>query len=411
MRTRAVLSLVVGVVVGCTPDSPATPNGPSLAVGRAEGKYVVVVHDGTDPSTVAHSHGVSPIYTYTRALVGFAGPLTEGQRAALARDSRVRTLSVDGQASLIDPAAGGQFQGFVVREPVPQLLTWNMQRVGVDVSPTAAVDGIDGEIDADIGIIDTGIDIGHPELNLAGGARFVAGRGDDYSDCYGHGTHVAGMAAARDNGRGIVGVAPGARLWSLRVFQCGGLTWWSDVAAALDWSLDPAHKMDVVNLSLGGGGRDDGSCATTTHVLHVAICRTVAGGVTVVVAAGNSARDASLDIPAAYDDVITVSATDSLDRLASFSNFGADVDLAAPGRRILATYIDGQYVHLSGTSMASPHVAGAAALLITSSNRRLSPADVRATLIRNASGVGATIGMGVPIRSCTWADSSDDAVA
>jgi subtilisin len=387
MRTRAVLSLAAVVLAACSPDSVTTPNDPSFVATRAEGKFVVILQDGADPSAVARSHGVSPVYTYTRALVGFAGPLTEAQRATLARDGRVRVVSADGQASLIAPTEGGQFQGFVVPEPVPQLLTWNMERVGVDVSPTAAVDGIDAELDADIGIIDTGIDLGHPELNVVGGARFVAGPGSDFSDCYGHGTHVAGIAAARDNGRGVVGVAPGARLWSLRVFQCGGLTFWSDVAAALDWSLDPAHKMDVVNLSLGGGGRDDGSCATTTHVLHMAICRTVAANVTVVVAAGNNARDASLDIPAAYDEVITVSATDSLDALASFSNFGADVDLAAPGRRILATYIDGQYVRLSGTSMASPHVAGAAALLIASSKRSLSPADVRATLIRNSNGV------------------------
>lgn len=388
MRTRVMLALVVVIVAtACSPDSPIMPNDPSLAAARGEGgKYVVIVQDGIDPGAVARAHGVTPIYTYTRALVGFAGPLTEGQRSALARDGRVRAVSVDGQASLIAPAEGGQFQGFVVPEPVPQLLTWNMRRVGVDVSDAAAVDGIDDEVDADIGIIDTGIDLGHPELNVVGGARFVNGPGDDFSDCYGHGTHVAGIAAARDNGRGIVGVAPGARLWSLRVFQCGGLTFWSDVAAALDWSLDPAHKMDVVNLSLGGGGRDDGSCATTTHVLHMAICRTVAAGVTVVVAAGNNARDASLDIPAAYDEVITVSASDSTDALASFSNFGADVDLAAPGRRILATYIDGQYVRLSGTSMASPHVAGAAALLIASSRRTLTPADVRSALIRSSNG-------------------------
>ena len=132
--------------------------------------------------------------------------------------------------------------------------------------------------------------------------------------------------------------------------------------------------------------RDDGSCAATTHILHIAICRTVAAGVTVVVAASNDGRDAALSIPAAYDEVITVSATDSLDRLTSFSNFGADVDIAAPGNRILATYLDGQYVRLSGTSMASPHVAGAAALLIASSSRALSPAQVRAALIRNAKG-------------------------
>jgi subtilisin len=387
-RTLPILAALVAAAA-CSPDAggPVPPTGPSLAAtAGAQGKYIAVLQDGANPAAVARSHGVSPVYIYTRALVGFAGPLTEGQRAELARDPQVRFVSADQSASLIAPMEGGQFQGFVVPEPIPQLVTWNMQRVGVDVSPTAAVDGQDAEIDADIGIIDTGIDLTHPELNVVGGARFANGPGSDFSDCYGHGTHVAGIAAARDNGRGVVGVAPGARLWSLRVFQCGGVTFWSDVAAALDWSLDPAHKMDVVNLSLGGGGRDDGSCATTTHVLHMAICRTVAAGVTVVVAAGNNARDASLDIPAAYDEVITVSATDSTDALTSFSNFGADVDLAAPGRRILATYIDGQYVRLSGTSMASPHVAGAAALLIASSSRKLSPEQVKQTLIRNAKG-------------------------
>jgi subtilisin len=225
----------------------------------------------------------------------------------------------------------------------------------------------------------------HPELNVTGGERFVNGPGDDFSDCYGHGTHVAGIAAARDNSRGVVGVAPGARLWALRVFQCGGVAFFSDIIAALDWSV--ANGMEVVNVSLGGGGSDDGNCGLTNNdAFHLAVCRTVAAGVTVVVAAGNSAQDASLHTPAAYDEVITVSATDSTDALTSFSNFGPDVDLAAPGRRILSTDIDGQYVRLSGTSMASPHVAGAAALLIVSSTRKLSPATVKATLIRNAQG-------------------------
>jgi subtilisin family serine protease len=392
MRTRRFVlapAPVLALLAACSPDAGVltNPTGPSAAAtAPGSGTYIVVVQDGARPAAVARSHGITPIYTYTLALNGFAGPLTEGQRADLARDPQVRLISADQTAALIEPVNGGQFQCCVVAEPVPQLVTWNMIRVGVDASATAAVDGIDTDLDVDIGIIDTGIDPTHAEfVPLAGGKRFVKGPGDDFSDCYGHGTHVAGIAAARDNARGVVGVAPGARLWSLRVFQCGGVAFFSDIIASLDWSV--ANGMEVVNMSLGGGGRDDGNCGFTNgDVFHQAVCRTVAAGVTVVVAAGNSAADAAFTTPAAYDEVITVSATDSTDALASFSNFGADVDLAAPGRRVLSTYIDGQYVHLSGTSMASPHVAGAAALLIASSRQRLSPAQVKQTLIRNAKG-------------------------
>lgn len=205
------------------------------------------------------------------------------------------------------------------------------------------------------------------------------------------------IAAARDNSRGVVGVAPGARLWALRVFQCGGLTFFSDIIAAMDWSIDEGMK--VLNMSLSGGGRDDGNCGFSNgDVFHQAVCRTVAAGITIVVAAGNSSRDAALERPASYDEVITVSASDSTDALASFSNFGADIDLAAPGVRILNTYIDGQYVRLSGTSMASPHVAGAAALLIAASRRTLSPAQVKEALIRNARGTVRNDRDGTPDR-------------
>jgi subtilisin family serine protease len=393
MHARSVLtsSAALLLLTACSPNSDTiSPAGPSFAAtSPGNTKFIVVIADDASPAAVAQSHGITPLYVYERALNGFAGPLTQGQRADLARDTRVRSINTDRTASLIEPVNGGQFQCCVVAEPIPQLLTWNMIRVGVDASATAAVDGRDADLDVDIGIIDTGIDPTHAEfIPLAGGRRFVNGPGDDFSDCFGHGTHVAGIAAARDNARGVVGVAPGARLWSLRVFQCGGVAFFSDIIASLDWSI--ANGMEVVNMSLSGGGRDDGNCGFTNgDVFHQAVCRTVAAGVTVVVAAGNSAADAAFETPAAYDEVITVSATDSTDALASFSNFGADVDLAAPGRRVLSTYIDGQYVRLSGTSMASPHVAGAAALLIASSRQKLSPAQVKQALIRNARGTAS----------------------
>jgi len=246
-----------------------------------------------------------------------------------------------------------------------------------------------------VAVLDTGI-AKHRELNIKGGKACV---GSGYGDGYGHGTHVAGTIAAKDNTRGVVGVAPGARLWAVKVLNNSGGGSWSSVICGLDWVYAHRTMIDVVNMSFGGDAtaEDQNPCGETTTPLHKAICRVVnKGDIPVVVAAGNEHKDADAVVPATYEEVITVSAftdldgkpggegvstctTDSDDTFAPFSNYGEDVDIAAPGVCIRSTWRNGKYMSLSGTSMATPHVTGAVALYVAK-NPAATVVDVRAWL-------------------------------
>jgi subtilisin len=240
-------------------------------------------------------------------------------------------------------------------------------------------------------VLDTGIDTEHPDLNVVGGADCAKGRG--YDDEYGHGTHIAGVIGALDNGVGVVGVAPGARLWAVRVLDDTGSGSWSSVICGVDWVTAHASEIEVANMSMVGPGTQ-GSC--NDGALREAICKSVESGVTYIVAAGNSTVDVATQVPASFPEVITVSALTDFDglpgglgkatceagtddTLASFSNYGAGVDLIAPGVCITSTWKGGGYKTISGTSMASPHVAGAAALYL-SDHPGASPAAVAAAL-------------------------------
>ena len=274
-----------------------------------------------------------------------------------------------------------------------QRLPTGIDRIDGELSGTASGDGA-GSVDVDLAVLDTGIDAKHPDLNVVGG---VACNGSGYGDRNGHGTHVAGIAAAGDDGAGVVGVAPGARLWAVRVLNSSGKGSWSNVICGVDWVTAHADTIEVANMSLGGSGSEPAASGCSTgDPLHDAICRSVQAGVTYTVAAGNSAANAQGFVPAAFDEVITVSAladfngqpgggavptcrADTDDTLADFSNFGSDVDLIAPGTCIFSTYRGGRYATLSGTSMAGPHVAGAAALY-RSGNPDASPEAVKTAL-------------------------------
>jgi subtilisin len=264
-------------------------------------------------------------------------------------------------------------------------------------------------------VLDTGIDTSHPDLNVAGGYSCTKRR--SYDDHYGHGTHAAGIIGALDDRTGVVGVAPGARIYGVKVLDDDANGTTRELLCGIDWvtstrtDTDPKNDIDVANLSLGGVGTDDGHCGKSDNdILHQAVCKSVAAGVTYVVAAGNDHQDASHLIPAAYDEVITVSAiadsdgkpgggggspscrTDEDDTLANFSNYGPDVDLIAPGVCILSTTPKQSaaigrtngYGVLSGTSFAAPHVAGAAALYLAQ-HPGASPATVRSALMAAAS--------------------------
>jgi subtilisin family serine protease len=258
------------------------------------------------------------------------------------------------------------------------------------VSSTTSGDGT-GAVNVDVAVIDTGI-ASHPDLNVVGGKNCSTGKG--YNDGNGHGTHVAGTIAAKDNNFGVVGVAPGARLWAVRVLNNAGSGTWASIICGIDFVTANAGTIEVANMSLGGSG-SKGSCSDGG--LHEAICNSVNAGVTYIVAAGNESDDAANHVPAAYDEVITVSALadfngepgglaastcrpDEDDTLANFSNYGADVDIIAPGVCILSTWNDGDYNTISGTSMASPHVTGAAALY-KSTHPNATPLEVKSALI------------------------------
>jgi len=259
-----------------------------------------------------------------------------------------------------------------------QTLPRGINRIDGDLSFTKSGDGT-GSVNADIAILDTGI-YPHSDLNVYVKKDFITRYFP--TDRNGHGTHVAGIAAAKDNSDGVVGVAPGARLWNLKVLDNSGSGSISALVSAIDYVTSYSSQIEVVNLSLG--------CECTSTALNNAITKAVNAGVTFVVAAGNSGKDAKTFSPANHPNVIAVSAiadTDGKcggvgsstsygkdDSFASFSNYGDTVDMAAPGVSIYSTY-KSSYATLSGTSMASPHVAGAAALYM-SKNPDASPSQV-----------------------------------
>ena len=267
-----------------------------------------------------------------------------------------------------------------------QSLPTGVNRVDGDLSSTKSGDGR-GVVNVDIGIMDTGIDLNHPDLNVYRQVTFVSGTSSGNDD-NGHGTAVAGIAAAKDNSQGVVGLAPGARLWAIKVLDSNGIGSSSNIIKGIDYVTQHANEIDVVNLSFGAVGQN--------KALHSAIIKSVAAGVTYTAAAGNEAIDASSVFPASYPEVIAVSAivdTDGKcggisgisttvgkdDSFASFSNYGSVIDLAAPGVLIKTTAKGSSYITFSGTSVSTPHVTGAVALY-KSEHPGASPSDIRNAL-------------------------------
>jgi subtilisin family serine protease len=377
VKAAGLVSLGVVALLGGATALPVAASGP----GKSAGDYIVVLADGVDASATASDHarsyGARLGHVYRYALRGYSARLSAVAATRIAGDRRVAAVQPDG---VVTTAAHG--------------LPTGVNRVDADASPTARLDDVDNEVNVDVAVLDTGVDLRHPELNIVKrGRNCASGRGVD--DGNGHGTHVSGIVGARDDGVGVVGVAPGARIWPVRVLDANGSGSFSNVICGIDYVTANASRIEVANLSLGGNGTD-GTCGSGADALHEAICASVAAGVTYVVAAGNNFADANRTVPAAYDEVITVSALadfdgqagglggptcrfDYDDTLADFSNFGADIDLVAPGLCIRSTWTGHGYNTISGTSMASPHVAGGAALY-RATHPNASPAAVKAAL-------------------------------
>lgn len=350
-------------------------SSPTLPAPAALASTIVVLRPGVGVDQVLARLGParSPVQRYETAFTGFAADLDAAARARLAADPAVAALLPNGSHRV------AQLEGFVRDAPI---IDNAIRRVGALASPTAAIDGYDVGVDADIAIVDSGIPYGNPDLNVVGGVD-CTGSGT-WEDTVGHGTFVAGLAAARDDARGVVGVAPGARLWAVKVMSADSTVTDAALLCGLDWVAQNAAVIDVVNLSLGGPGHDPdcgGGRLDALALEHAAVCRIVASGVVAVASAGNSASDATYTTPAGFPEVIAVSAstdTDGVpgglggpaacypgadDTFASYSDFGAVVDITAPGTCVESTWLNGQHAVASGTSAAAPLVSGAAALV------------------------------------------------
>jgi hypothetical protein len=279
-----------------------------------------------EPTAIEKSFGGEP--------AGFVASLSDAEVARLRTDESIDLIEPDKIISLSTC--------FTVVEP--RLITWNINRVGYG-------DGTGKKA----WVIDTGIDFDHPDLTVdKTKSRSFIPNVTSADDENGHGTHVAGIIAAKNNTFGVLGVASGATLISLRVLDKDGNGTLSNIIQALDYISSNASAGDVVNMSVGD---EDG----ISQILDQHVQSTAAKGIYFAIAAGNDHELANKYSPgrANGSTIFTVSAVDSLDRFASFSNYGNDVvDFAAPGVRILSTYFDNRYAYMSGTSMAAPHMAG-----------------------------------------------------
>lgn len=341
--------------------------------------------------------GVTPTHVYSHVFDGFAAVIPADKLDDVRNDPRVAAVIPD-----------------MVAYGVDQTTPTGVDRIDADENPMADIDGADERVDVDVAVVDTAGKGSHEDLNIYAWANCTASH--ENSDDHGHGTFVAGIIGAKDNGVGVVGVAPGARLWNIRVLidrgdgGSIGLTSW--ILCGLDLitkyatpQADGLGDIEVANFSLTALFTDPSICGPGNEALyHQAYCDVVDAGVTVVVGAANSDADAAGFVPASYDEVITVSAlADSNgqggapgsdtsrgpdESLATFSNWGPDIDIAAPGVDILSTLPTGActfcapsgYGTGSGTSASSPHVAGAAALYLAT-HPGASPDQVKTAIL------------------------------
>jgi subtilisin len=428
-RARRTLLLVAALSLVLSSAAVAAPAGPPSGVVTPDGSVItdsyLVIVDAEHPGSVAFDHarrhGVELAFIYEHAVTGYAATMSATAAQAIARDPRVVRVEQETMESI-----------------TAQELPTGVDRIETDRNPTVSTDGTGGDaVTIDVAVLDTGVN-DHPDLNLAtstdctvtsGGGPFASyscQTGTSADDTNGHGTHVAGTVAAKNNGSGVVGVAPGAPVHSVKV--CPGN---SCPTGAIIAGID--HLVEQKRLYTSSGGSDgidlavanfsissadsNNSCASPANTTHAAICSLVGEGVSFVMAAGNDGREkvpypVALSVAAIADfDGVAGGAgaatcrDDDDDTLADFSNFGEGVRIAAPGVCIESTWFDGSYNTISGTSMAAPHAAGAYALYLHAND--LDPAG-SATEVRDIeeSIIGAALPQGTSAANpCSYDDA------
>jgi subtilisin family serine protease len=394
--------VVAAAVVGALLALPATAG----AFGRpVPDRYVVVLEDSASVTAVTRAHealGVELGHTYRHALKGYSATIPDAVVDNVKADPLVAYVVQDREGSPI----------------AAQTFPTGPDRIDADLGVQLANDG-QGETPGDVAVFDTGIQSTHPDLNVAGGVNCVGPvdpyNDGTYNDAHGHGTHVAGIIGAKDDAEGVVGSAPGVRLWSVRVLNSLAVGSISSQICGIDWvtANGPSLGIRVVNSSMRSYTTgDDGDCGqTANNPVHQAICASTAAGILWVFSVGNNNTDFGTQGGANYDQVLAVTAAADAngrpdvgstatftcqgplqgrkrttyasevdDRHGSYSNYATSAEdqahtIAAPGSCIYSTYKNSSYEFMSGTSMAAPSAAASAHLCIVSGRCAGTPAE------------------------------------
>jgi subtilisin family serine protease len=337
----------VGIIIFCLLISVYTVYAPEPE------RVIVVFTEATDVNLLTqYEANIEHVFEFIPAAVVTISP---SAKQALSLDSHIEYIQTDYYRQYVSPPVSMSALSASLT-PTSQVIPWGVDRIDADLAWSHSTgNGVR------VGIIDTGIDRDHPDLvaNIHGGFNTIAPTPQypdptDFEDDHGHGTHCAGIIGAVDNTFGVIGVAPDAWLYGIKAFDSSGSGYTSDCVEAIEWCIK--NKMQVISMSWGSYYDDP--------VLHK-ICNVAEKyGIVLVAAAGNEGYYTPDMYPAAYSSVMAISATNSSDNVPWWSNYGTEIELAAPGVNIYSTYLGGGYAYMSGTSMACPHVSGTAALVI-----------------------------------------------